>query len=63
MSVRLASPSLDFTTGRLEAYVGGAWGSVCLGAFTIQDAEVVCKQLGFPYALAFGHVGTTPHFR
>ena len=64
-SVRLIYPpsSSDSTAGRLETYVGGAWGSVCLGAFTIQDAEVVCKQLGFPFALAVGRVGAQTHFR
>merc|ERR1712113_859690 len=40
------SPSID-GTGRLEIYVGGAWGSVCFSGFTAGAANVACKAMGF----------------
>ena len=40
------SPSID-GTGRLEIYVGRAWGSVCVSGFTAGAANVACKAMGF----------------
>lgn len=41
-TVRLSSNS----QGRLEVQIDGAWGSVCDYNFDIEDAAVVCQQLG-----------------
>ena len=37
--------------GRVQMYLLGHWATVC-GYWDIQDAVVVCRQLGYPTALA-----------
>ena len=37
------------TEGQVEICLYGLWGIVCDNLWTVQEAELVCKQLGFPY--------------
>jgi len=40
----------DRTVGRVTVNIGGAWGSVCGGNWGLNEASVVCRQLGLGYA-------------
>ena len=45
--MRLVNGTEDWN-GRLEVCINGQWGSVCERYFDDVDAQVVCKELGFP---------------
>ena len=48
-SVRLVDgDNYNAIAGRVEYCVGGRWGTVCNFEWSVNDATVVCRQLGLP---------------
>ena len=41
----------------MEVYHNGEWGTVCDYGWDLNDAQVVCKELGFGNAVAATHNG------
>lgn len=55
LKFRLAGYPRKHNEGRVEIFYNGEWGTICDDDFTLTNAHVLCRHLGFVEALSWSH--------
>ena len=53
-AVRLVNGG-NSSEGRVEVYHGDRWGTICDQSWGMEEANVICRSLGYPYTLQYFH--------
>ena len=53
IQLRLAGDKRKHSEGRVEVFYNGEWGTVCDDDFSIHNAQVVCRELGYLEAVSW----------
>ncbi len=56
-SLRLVGSFTGSSSGRLEIFLRGEWGTVCDDGFGTTEGDVACRQLGYSSASSVGNIG------